>query len=229
MGITDSFPRSWQCERCTYINDAWTGTCRICGTGKKSKPWICYKCGSSNPSGIILCNTCGSEQKTFGSKNSRKDWSCSLCSYTNFPDSSQCAICGFAKPEGNSSSFSDNGKSDVRVQVDSTRLGHKEVEADLLKCHKCQTLLYDNTGSHCTVCGTPCLSEGFKPRPFPQSSLPKGGAAELSSASGTWKCSQCTLLNDSTQTTCKACAYESVGKKKPVGKLMKIGKFFTYL
>lgn len=221
MGITDSFPRSWSCEKCTYLNDALTGKCRICGTAKGSNLWICCKCGNSNRLGIIICDSCG--QKTFDDENkSTKDWSCQRCSCVNSSNSRRCSVCGFAQTQDKS----DTVKSDVSVQVDSTRLIHKELQEDLLKCHRCQTLLYDNTGCHCTVCGTPCLTEGFKPRPFPQSSLPKAVATDSDTPSTSkelWKCSECTLPNDSNLASCKACRNQNVDfKRKPVEKLIHI-------
>lgn len=222
MGITNSFPRSWECERCTYLNDPFSGTCRICGTAKENKSWICCKCGHSNPLEIVLCNSCGSERTTFGDKNKSKgptkDWTCLQCTSVSSSNSGQCTVCGFTP-------IDDKGA--IAVQVDSTRLEREEIQEDLLKCHKCQTLLYDNTGNHCTVCGTTCLTEGFKPRPFPQSSLPKETVtdSDTPNTSNLWKCSQCTLLNDSKLTVCKACSNKNGDiKRNPMQKLIQLGK-----
>ena len=55
------------------------------------------------------------------------------------------------------------------------------------------------------VCNTPCMAETFKPRPFPQSSLPKVKYEDHPSSSGVWKCGTCTLLNDPGKTICQAC------------------------
>jgi RNA polymerase subunit RPABC4/transcription elongation factor Spt4 len=112
-------------------------------------------------------------------------------------------------------------KDPVAIEVDPSRLG--ESQNDVLKCLKCQTLLYDNTGTHCMVCGTPCMTEGFKPRPFPQSSLPKVKPEDNPSSSGVWKCVSCTLLNDPDQTICQACGSKKGDRDKPIEKLPRSG------
>ena len=216
MGITDSFPRNWECARCTYANTFMTfsSQCQICGYDRDAQLWICCSCGASNPAHIVLCNSCGSEQNTFTGR--KKNWRCPKCSCINFPDSINCSVCQTNK----SSKSQVKSVIPIAVEVDSSRL--RELQKDVLKCHKCKTLLYDNTDINCTVCGVPCLAEGFKPRPFPQSSLPKLKAEDQPSSSGLWKCSTCTLLNDPAQTICQACG--SKKGDKPGEKLRPLGR-----
>ena len=219
MGITDSFPRSWQCVRCTYMNSFTTGSqCEMCGADRDEKMWICCGCGASNPADIVLCNSCGSEQNTFTTK--KTEWPCPKCSFVNPSDSTKCDVCKSDKLSNNQHV---KLKSPIDIEVDSSRL--KEFQMDVLKCDKCKTLLYNNTGAHCMVCGTPCVAEGFKPRPFPQSSLPKAKFKDSPSSSGMWKCVICTLLNDPKQTICQACGHMKIdcgGKHReslaPLGK-----------
>ena len=217
MGITDSFPRTWQCARCTYMNSFTTSShCEICGADRDAKLWICCSCGASNPVHIVLCNSCGSEQNTF--KTKKMDWPCPKCSFVNFSDSTKCLVCKSDKLSNNQPV---KLKDPVAIEVDPSRLG--ESQNDVLKCLKCQTLLYDNTGTHCMVCGTPCMTEGFKPRPFPQSSLPKVKPEDHPSSSGVWKCVSCTLLNDPDQTICQACGSKKGDRDKPIEKLPRSG------
>ena len=178
----------------------------MCTSLKEPQTWICFNCGSRNPVTIVLCNSCGTEQRTFTSK---RDWSCPQCKYTNFPNTNKCSNCGKNRlttvsnnTPGWSAKIKDNN---IHLEVDAARLTDKDIQDKLLKCEKCQTLLYNTTGSCCTVCDTPCLSEGFKPRPFPQSSLPKAVNSDAKE-SQVWECSHCFLLNDSSEVKCKACA-----------------------
>ena len=208
MGITDSFPRTWQCVRCTYVNSFTTSLqCGVCGADRDEKLWICCKCGASNPIHIVLCNSCGSEQNTFTTE--KIDWPCPKCSYANFSETTKCAVC---KSDKRSNHHPAKSKDPVAIVVDTSRLG--EFQDDALKCHKCQTLLYDNIDAHCMVCNTPCMAEAFKPRPFPQSSLPKVKHEDHPSSSGVWKCGTCTLLNDPGKTICQACGTKKGDKNE---------------
>ena len=217
MGITDSFPRSWQCVRCTYLNSFTTSSqCQVCGADRNEKLWICCNCAASNPVHIVLCNSCGSERNTFATK--KTDWSCPKCNYVNISDSTNCNVCKSSKLLNDQSVKS---KDPVAVDVDSSRL--QEFQQDVLKCHNCQTLLYDNTGNHCMVCGTPCVADGFKPRPFPQSSLPKVKYEDGLSSSGMWKCLTCTLLNDPDKIICQTCGNMKGENDKTVKNLLPLG------
>ena len=219
MGITDSFPRTWQCVRCTYMNSFTTSSqCQMCGADRDAKLWICCSCGASNPGHIVLCNSCGSEQNTFTTK--RMDWPCPKCSHVNLSNSNKCVVCKSDKLLNNQHVKQNES---IAIEVDSSRLG--EFQNDVLKCHQCQTLLYDNTGTYCIVCGTPCMAEGFKPRPFPQSSLPKVKLEDSPGTSGVWKCVTCTLLNDPGQTICQACGSKKDDGGKPIEKLPPLGKY----
>ena len=143
MGITDSFPRTWQCLRCTYVNSFTTSLqCGVCGADRDEKLWICCKCGASNPIHIVLCSSCGSEQNTFTTE--KIDWPCLKCSYANFSETTKCAIC---KSDRRSNHHPEKSKDPVAIVVDTSRLG--EFQDDALKCHKCHTLLYDNVDAHC--------------------------------------------------------------------------------
>ena len=86
----------------------------------------------------------------------------------------------------------------------------------ILKCPKCQTLLYDNASMYCTVCGSLCESEGFKPRPFPSSSVTTSPESTPPALPGQWNCPGCTFANDNCQTICEICHTEREVKENDI-------------
>ncbi|XP_046853610.1 calpain-15-like isoform X2 [Xenia sp. Carnegie-2017] len=201
MGTTDSLPTrsSWQCVRCTFMNNLTTSSqCQMCGIDRETKFWICLKCGSNNPQYIVLCNFCGAEQNAFSVKS--KSWTCTKCTFINTSDSLCCRVCKHGRSSNDAAFALPRGI--VNVEVDSNLV--REYKQDVLKCQKCQTLLFDNPGLHCLVCKTPCFYEGFKPRPFPQSSLPRENKV-ISSLSDIWQCQRCTSLNGPENNECYVC------------------------
>jgi len=84
--------------------------------------------------------------------------------------------------------------------------------SEVLKCPNCQSLLYDNVGLFCTVCRSPCPEEGFKPRPFPESSVPH---ISKDPDDQKWSCPGCTFENKASKSSCEVCGSEPVVEPKP--------------
>lgn len=205
--------------------------------------WLCQNCQANTPANYVFCNQCGCEKssvskshlrrtKSFDNKN---EWNCYHCTLLNPSSTDSCSACGRKRkreiivvadssPESNEDEETDRTKNSAskrlypRLDIDLTVDVDSEVaqrSPDVLKCSQCRTILYDNLGFVCNVCGTRCAEDGFKPRPFPSSSLPSSAVAKYpSSSNGSWSCTKCTLRNEARQLACAACG-NSREKEEP--------------
>ena len=209
----------WCCEKCTLINQGRFAVCQACGNQKQVNPgWTCRNCSSPNPSSIIQCNSCRSlrfNQSSTASENESR-WICPRCTLSNSCKSDVCSACKLNRSLEVADSSEDRGRRGrsfaERVYPNLTLELYPEIaqqSSEVLKCPRCQSLLYDNVGSYCTVCRSPCPEDGFKPRPFPSSSLPsssKDFSVEL------WSCPGCTLYNNVSASKCEVCGTTRQGE-----------------
>lgn len=216
MGVKLSTAEHWPCEQCTLINPGKNSTCQACGINRKkfAESWICKACASRNPQSVVLCNHCGSEKligSTSTSPNSdhENEWTCRRCTLTNSWKNNICSACGSDPALGVADHAKDTtnpvSPSKRRLYPDLTLELFPEIarqSSEVLKCPKCQSLLYDNVGLFCTVCRSPCPEEGFKPRPFPESSIPRESKDRDDQ---TWSCSGCTFENKASNSICEVC------------------------
>lgn len=221
MGANFSLEQQWTCNKCTLINRGRNSTCLACDHRKQSTAtWICQFCGSRNPHTVVLCNSCGSDREVArNADSSGKQWTCPRCTLTNPWNRSICSACRLEPPiaVANSvkASVSERTFSRPKIYPDLSLELHPTIaqqSSEGLKCPKCQSLLYDNVGVHCTVCHSPCPEEGFKPRPFPKSSIPSVSKSPLGDR---WSCSQCTFDNKGTNSFCELCESDRGVEAKP--------------
>lgn len=222
MGVSLSTEPDWHCEKCTLINPGKNGTCQACGLRKQTTvSWICKACASRNPQALVLCNNCGSE-KCIGSAilpdvntSNSKQWTCSQCTLTNPWRSNTCSACGLVVTDREKEVTSKESSSNGKLYPDLNLELYPEIaqqSSEVLKCPNCQSLLYDNVGLCCTVCRSPCPEEGFKPRPFPESSKPRE-SKELDNQK--WSCPSCTFENKASNSVCEVCRSSRVVEPKP--------------
>lgn len=222
MGVNLSTEPDWHCEKCTLINPGKNGTCQACGLRKQTTvSWICKACASRNPQALVLCNNCGSE-KCMGSAvlsdvntSNSKQWTCSQCTLTNPWRSNTCSACGLVVTDREKEVTSKESSSNRKLYPDLNLELYPEIaqqSSEVLKCPNCQSLLYDNVGLCCTVCHSPCPEEGFKPRPFPESSKPRE-SKELDNQK--WSCPSCTFENKASNSVCEVCRSRRVVEPKP--------------
>ena len=205
----------WSCEKCTLINTGRNSTCSACRYPKQPtvSAWTCKVCGSRNPQTVVLCNHCGSDRipSPRNSDHNGKQWTCRRCTLTNPWTASICSACQFDPSLIMADSPTSGGSSsNQRLYPDLSLELHPRIaqqSPEVLKCPNCQSLLYDNVGFYCTVCHSPCPEEGFKPRPFPKSSVP-----HVSKDDCQWNCSGCTFANKAPKTVCEVC-----GRARDVG------------
>lgn len=211
--------QNWTCEKCTLINPGRHPTCSACGHRKQPavNTWMCKVCGSRNPQTVVLCNHCGSDriESPRNSDHNGKQWTCPRCTLTNPWRKSTCSACQFDPSLiVADSSTSGGSSSNQRLYPDLSLELHPGIakqSPEVLKCPKCQSLLYDNVGVYCTVCHSPCPEEGFKPRPFPESSVPHVSKDVDGSH---WSCSGCTFDNKASNSVCEVCgSARNVGPK----------------
>lgn len=217
----------WQCEKCTLINPGRINICQACGRRKQhAESWVCDACASRNPHALVLCNNCGSKRLKASSvtpdannTSNGKQWTCSRCTLTNPWKNNTCSACGLDQ----ALVLADPAKETTSTEPSSNRKIYPDLKLDLypdiaqqspevLKCDKCQSLLYDNVGLHCTVCHSPCPEEGFKPRPFPESSKPRA-SKDLDDQK--WSCSGCTFENKASNSICELCGSGREVEPKP--------------
>lgn len=222
MGVNFSTEQDWTCEKCTLINPGRQSTCQACGHRKQlGVTWICKACGSRNPQTVVLCNHCGSEKLECprNSDNDGKQWTCPRCTLTNPWTSNICYAChldpSLVVADTAKGSTSEGSSSNQKLYPDLSldlHPGIAQQSTEVLKCPKCQSLLYDNVGVLCTVCHSPCPEEGFKPRPFPKSSIPH---VSKDLDNGNWSCSGCTFDNKASNSICEVCGSAREVEPKP--------------
>lgn len=247
MGVKLSTEQDWPCEKCTLINPGRDSTCQACGNRKQSNgSWICKACAFRNPQSSVSCNQCGSEKvmlsaSTGTSQNSdpshgiiRKQWTCIRCTLSNSRKNKICSACGFdpaliEADDGKDRANTESTKKQ-RLYPDLTLELHPEIAQrssdQVLKCPKCQSLLYDNAGLVCTVCRCPCPEEGFKPRPFPESSIPR---TSEDTDDQRWSCPGCTFENQNSNPVCQVCGSNRVTELKPSASGESTGNLFDFL
>ena len=201
----------WVCQTCGESNPRTYVFCSHCGKDYDPKPstnqsrsskayysetneWNCPKCSSRNPASTTTCSTC---------RNKKNGGVIVVADSSPGP-----AATPSERTDGGKISKSGRLYPRLDLEVASIDVDPDVAQKspDVLKCSKCRTVLYDNLGSVCNVCGEKCSDEGFKPRPFPSSSLPSSTVAQYpSSSDGSWTCTQCTLQNDARQLACAAC------------------------
>ncbi|XP_020605318.1 calpain-15-like [Orbicella faveolata] len=217
MGVNFSTEQSWTCKQCTLINTGRNPTCSACGYRKQPtvSAWTCKVCGSRNPQTVVLCNHCGSDRikSPRNCDHNGKQWTCPRCTLTNPWTASICSACQLDPSLVMADSSASRGSSaKERLYPDLSLQLHPVIaqqSPEVLKCPKCQSLLYDNVGVYCTVCHSPCPEEGFKPRPFPKSSVPH---VSKDIDDSHWSCSGCTLDNKASNSVCEVC-----GRARDVG------------
>ena len=205
-----STEQNWTCQKCTLINTGRNSTCSACGHRKQPtvSTWTCKVCGSHNPQTLVLCNHCGSDkiESPRNSDQNGKQWTCSRCTLTNPWTASICSACQLDPSLIMADSSTSSGSSsNQRLYPDLSLELHPRIaqqSPEVLKCPKCQSLLYDNVGVYCTVCHSPCPEEGFKPRPFPKSSVPH---VFKDVGDSQWSCSGCTFENKASSSVCEVC------------------------
>lgn len=220
MGLNLTTVQGWTCEKCTLINTGRNPTCSACGYRKQPtvNTWMCKVCGSRNPQKVVRCNHCGSDriESPRNSNHNGKQWTCPRCTLTNPWMTSVCSACQFNPSLVMADSSTSGGPSNQRLYPDLSLELHPRIaqqSSEVLKCPKCQSLLYDNVGVYCTVCHSPCPEEGFKPRPFPESSIPHVSKDVDNSH---WSCSGCTLDNKASNSVCEVCgSARDVGPDPP--------------
>lgn len=218
MGVNFSTEQNWTCEKCTLINTGRNPTCSACGHRKQATvTWICKSCGSRNPQTVVLCNSCASDrtESPRNSDHNGKQWTCPRCTLSNPWTTHLCSACQFDPSViVADTSTSAGSSSNQRLYPDLSLELHPSIaqqSPEVLKCRNCQSLLYDNVGVNCTVCHSPCPEEGFKPRPFPESSIPH---VSKDLATGSWSCSGCTFDNKASNSVCEVCgSAREVGPK----------------
>ena len=218
MGVNFSTERVWTCEKCTLINPGRNPTCSACGCRKQAtNTWVCKVCGSRNPQTLVLCNQCGSDKIESPRKANHNgiQWTCPRCTLTNPFTNNFCSACQFEPPLVVADTPVSRGPSSNRKLYPDLSIDlHPSIaqqSTEVLKCSKCQSLLYDNVGVNCTVCHSPCPEEGFKPRPFPESSIPH---VSKDLCINSWSCSGCTFENKVSNTVCEVCgSAREVGPK----------------
>lgn len=201
----------WKCQKCQANNPTKYVLCNHCGNEKsfvtesKSEPgrtkqidnkdeWSCTKCTFRNPSSLITCSACGAK---------RNEELIVVADSSPSSESEDDLVTDGCKSSTSRRLYPRLDIELANVDVDTEVAGRSP---DVLKCAQCRTVLYDNLGCVCNVCGTKCAEDGFKPRPFPSSSLPSSTVAKYpSSSDGSWSCTQCTLQNDARQLVCEAC------------------------
>lgn len=210
MGSKLSTEENWHCAKCTFINLGRNSVCQVCGNRKQMhESWTCNVCAYRNPESLVLCNHCGSERVVVSTSTSLNSdlnhvtkWTCDACTLTNLCKDSICSACGSSR----SLAVTDPSGLELHPEIAEQNIDK------VLKCPHCQSLLYDNVGRCCNVCHFPCPEQGFKPRPFPNSSI-RSTSEELNG--GEWSCPSCTFENKSSSFECKICGYDGIVKPKP--------------
>lgn len=143
-----------------------------------------------------------------------KEWTCDRCTFSNLSKGTICSACGFS-PSLVVADYAMNTEKPRLYPTLPVEL-YSEIaqqnEEQVLKCPNCQSLLYDNAGLCCTVCHCPCPEQGFKPRPFPESSIRR---TSDDSGGGKWSCAGCTFENKSHNSKCEICGHEGIVEASP--------------
>jgi len=210
----------WACRHCSLVNPSHLNRCNACENLREENQQPDNKAVAKQSPLIAIAKFFG-----FGSDTSAKEWTCSKCTLTNPSSQAKCAVCGHQKPEvitiddeqTDSPSTTNDSQGRTRLYPNlELELPAIDCHSDIaqqspeivLKCPKCQTLLYDNASTLCTVCGCRCDSEGFKPRPFPSSSVTTSPESSPPALPGQWNCPGCTFANDNSRTICEICNTE---------------------
>ncbi|XP_032234335.1 calpain-D isoform X2 [Nematostella vectensis] len=226
MGTIASIEQ-WTCQKCTLLNSGISRSCQACGAVRRStKTWICRICQHENPVSIVLCNECGYEKPNnqSPSRTKTKQWSCSKCTLVNPASTTKCSACGNVEQieiidSSEEKPVSTTSKADrlypnLELEIQKVEVDPEIIDQSpevVLKCPKCQTLLYDNVSLFCTVCGSRCTDDGFKPRPFPSSSVPSSPESSSAPLPGTWNCPGCTYANQDAVVSCEVCGSKRDG------------------
>lgn len=210
---------SWNCTKCSLINPERNTRCSACGSarthpielaasqlfngvsslwkrvvGEQNPQWNCPKCTLENTGSTTSCEACGSPKEVIV-----------------VPDDEQLDSVGQSSrkivPNKDIKRLSPNLRIDIPIVLD--KEAAEQSPELVVKCPKCQTLLVDNADVVCAVCGARCQDEGFKPRPFPSSSVALTPESSPPSIPGKWNCPSCTYMNENFKDKCEMCNTEN--------------------
>jgi len=177
----DQASGSWMCEYCSVVNRG--SKCSSCGVLKSyESPRRSPSAGrkqhrrqsNNDSSTVILADSRSSEQAV--------KWTCTLCSYKNWPNATKCVMCNTRKNSTSSGSRNsaclssrERAPEDVRGAVG----GPSNIDlssGEEQRKWKCSTCTYENwpRSTKCTLC---CASKPVSPPLSPLSST--GSISEL--------------------------------------------------
>lgn len=208
---------SWTCRTCSLKNPERNTRCSAC---RSARTQAIESSASSPLNGVhnLLKRVVASVVR-----EEKPSWSCAKCTLQNPSSRTSCAACGSRKEvivipddeelDSSGPERQSHGRlyPDLKIEIPKidldTDIAQQSPEL-VVKCPKCQTLLLDNAGLNCSVCGAKCQDEGFKPRPFPSSSIASTPESLPPSIPGKWNCPNCTFTNENSRDKCKICNIE---------------------
>lgn len=142
---SDSNGEKWPCSICTYLNWPKSSKCVQCYTPKISDTNIKDPRRQSNspknsPLTRSLCNSPVPDQD-----QGDKKWSCSACTYQNWPKSQRCIMCHVPKVSAQSTQASHNSKKNIKL-VNLKQFNY-QIQMDRLFLAACQGIA-DSDMSH---------------------------------------------------------------------------------
>lgn len=94
--------QSWQCKKCSFINDEDLPSCEICQEPKEEEgeeededqpqDWYCSKCSFKNIGLLPYCEVCENARSS-SSSTQEETRPCPLCSFENSNSRTACAMC----------------------------------------------------------------------------------------------------------------------------------------
>ena len=140
----------WPCSICTYLNWPKSSKCVQCYTPKANEPDLKHRQQSKSPltkSPLTrsLCNSpvLDQDQQQQQPQQGEKKWSCSACTYQNWPKSQRCVMCHV--PRVSNQSQAPNSKKTIKL-VNLKQLNY-QIQMDRLFLAACQGIA-DSDMSH---------------------------------------------------------------------------------
>ncbi|XP_072571698.1 E3 SUMO-protein ligase RanBP2 isoform X2 [Paramormyrops kingsleyae] len=208
-------PGQWDCDTCSIMNEATATSCIACQAPNPNRKSLVDSTSAVKPASSL-------SSSGFGAQFTKKpgQWDCDTCSIMNEATATSCIAC--QAPNPNRKSLVDS----TSAVKPASSLSSSGFGAQFTKkpgqwdCDTC-SIMNEATATSCIACQAPNPSRkslvDSTSAVKPASSLSSSGfGAQFTKKPGQWDCDTCSIMNESTATSCIACQAPNPSRKSLV-------------